>query len=152
MSNTEFRAVKENGVYPARRVILRCPFEKCNTRVIPLTDALRTSETTVHNAPPMLDVSEEASAQTSQEEKELFFKIDDAWDFDNIGVSRPAPDLKQPSIHNTDFSIERLLICSECDKGPLGFAGFLDGETDIKKLVYYLSCSSVLYDVEPVKS
>lgn len=81
-----------------------------------------------------------------------FFKIDDVWDFDNIGVSRPSGDIKQPIIEENNkvlnIKIERLLICSECDKGPIGFAGLEGEDTDVKNLKYFLSCSSVLYDIK----
>lgn len=80
------------------------------------------------------------------DDKALFFKIDDVWDFDNIAVSKPTADLAKPTVADSSFSILRLLICSECDRGPLGFAGHLNGDSDVGKLVYFLSCESVLYD------
>lgn len=147
MPTKEFYAVKQDGAYPKARIILKCPFNKCKARVIALSDAVRAAETTVQNPPPMLEVSKEASARTSQEQKERFFQVKDVWDFDNMGVSLPARVSKKPSIQNTELAIKRYLICSECNQGPLGFA-CLDIQTDLGELVYYLSCSSVLYDVE----
>ncbi|KAG7194195.1 uncharacterized protein KQ657_004905 [Scheffersomyces spartinae] len=129
--------------------VIRCPFSGCNTRIITRDDTLNESIQIVKNSPSMLQ------STSIQEEKDndnhtCFFKINDVWDFDNIGVSRPAADLNHPKFGGEDdasseFKIERLLICSECDRGPLGFAGFFNGENDVQKLSYYLSCSSVVY-------
>ena len=117
------------------QAIIRCPFDTCNARIIKLDSKLAGSQTTIANAPQMTADSEH------------FFAIADVWDFDNIGVSRPAPGLETKIVQPL-AKIERLLICSECDKGPLGFAGFIDGDdTDVKNLTYYLSCESVKYDV-----
>ncbi|KAG0680519.1 hypothetical protein C6P40_002342 [Pichia californica] len=63
----------------------------------------------------------------------LFYKAKDIWEFDNIGVSKPPKDLKNPEfiklksenggdIHN--FAIVRYLVCGECDKGVFGFGGY----------------------------
>ena len=83
-----------------------------------------------------------------------FYKVDDVWDFDNIGVSRAVENLSSPIELALDpgepvtLNIERLLICSECDKGPLGFAGISEKDAaDVKNLKYFLSCNSVVYDV-----
>lgn len=78
-----------------------------------------------------------------------YLQVQDVWDFDNIGVSRAVPELlKEEDVGNL-AKVERLLICSECDKGPIGFAGYIEGnETDHKKLQYYLSCESVVYDTQ----
>lgn len=77
-----------------------------------------------------------------------FFQIGDMWDFDNIGVLKAvALDVSSPV--GPLAKVERLLICSECDQGPIGFAGYLDADqTDVKKLVSFLSCESVLYDAK----
>ncbi|GEQ67456.1 hypothetical protein JCM33374_g1121 [Metschnikowia sp. JCM 33374] len=115
--------------------ILRCPFPECHARIIRLDAKLASTQVKLDNAPQMTADSE------------LFFTIADVWDFDNIGVSRPAPDLEKKTVAPL-ARIERLLICSECDKGPLGFAGFVsEDETDVKKLAYYLSCESVKFDI-----
>ncbi|OBA19493.1 Mss4-like protein [Metschnikowia bicuspidata var. bicuspidata NRRL YB-4993] len=116
------------------RAILRCPFTGCHTRIIPLTSQLAATKVKIENAPQMTVDSE------------YFYAVGDAWDFDNIGVSRPSPDLEGKNVAPL-AKVERLLICSECDKGPLGFAGFIaEGESDVKKLTYYLSCESVKFD------
>lgn len=126
-----------------KKVIVRCPFTKCNARIILVNKSLYDNFQTVKNSPEMVQPQE-----SSGEGKEDFLKINDVWDFDNIGVSRPSDDLKQPEIDSTTFKIERLLVCSECDRGPLGFAGHETEETDVNKLKYFLSCSSVVYNVE----
>lgn len=128
-------------------IIIRCPFGSCNTRIIMLSEKLLSSELIIKNSPDMVQISDNADSNPNQ-----FFKINDVWDFDNIGVSRPSGDIKQPIIEENNkvlnIKIERLLICSECDKGPIGFAGLEGGDTDVKNLKYFLSCSSVLYDIK----
>lgn len=117
---------------------VKCPFPSCSTKIIPYTEALRTSILKVPNAPSMVNV----------ESSDIdFFKVNDMWDFDNIGVSRPMNEAKDFKVDDKNFSIERLLICSECDKGPIGFAGHFEGNEDPtpNNLIYYLSCNSVLY-------
>uniref|UniRef100_A0A0L0P0M5 Mss4-like protein n=1 Tax=Candidozyma auris TaxID=498019 RepID=A0A0L0P0M5_CANAR len=119
--------------YP--RSIIRCPFDNCKTRIILLNETLAQRRREIANAPAM--------AQESRN----FFELDDVWDFDNIGVSKAAPQLQSSLKVGEIEKVERLLICSECDKGPLGFAGFRNPEdTDVKKLCYYLSCESVAYE------
>lgn len=114
--------------------ILRCPFEGCNARLIRLQPALKSSQIVVPGAPKMTQESTD------------FFQIADVWDFDNIGVSKPAE--LESALSVPLAKVERLLICGECDQGPLGFAGFVSAEeSDVKKLSYFLSCESVLYDV-----
>lgn len=128
-------------------IVIRCPFGSCNTRIIMLSEKLLSNELIIQNSPDMVQISDNTDSNTNQ-----FFKIDDVWDFDNIGVSRPSDDIKQPIIEENNkvlnIKIERLLICSECDKGPIGFAGLEGNDTDVKNLKYFLSCSSVLYDVK----
>ncbi|SGZ52219.1 CIC11C00000003973 [Sungouiella intermedia] len=117
--------------------IIRCPFEGCNARIIKLLPSLAATKLQIGNAPEM------ASKST------YYLQVQDVWDFDNIGVSRAVPELlKEEDVGNL-AKVERLLICSECDKGPIGFAGYIEGnETDHKKLQYYLSCESVVYDTQ----
>lgn len=116
--------------------IIRCPFEGCNTRIIPLNSKLASTLVTLANAPAM-------AARLDK-----FFRVDDVWDFDNVGVSKPAADLEVSEEVGPLAKLERLLVCSECDRGPLGFAGYTNPvEQDVKKLTYYLSCESVRYDV-----
>lgn len=124
-----------HGNYP--NAILRCPFDKCGTRLIKLSPSLVSTEVELKNAPAMSGDST------------YFFRIDDVWDFDNIGVSRVAAELEASKEVGQLAKVERLLVCSECDKGPLGFAGYQNAdETQVEKLCYYLSCESVLYDAE----
>lgn len=116
--------------------ILRCPFAECNTRIIPLTPELKQALVTISGAPDMITSSADAH-ETANE----FYVVNDVWDFDNIGVSRPTDEAPTPDI--ADFTIQRLLVCSECDRGPLGFAGYAGTDDDVKKLRYYLSSTSV---------
>ncbi|KAG7662970.1 uncharacterized protein J8A68_003520 [[Candida] subhashii] len=67
----------------------------------------------------------------------------------NIGVTRSTDVLDEPVVGHDEVHVklERLLICSECEKGPLGFAGIPIGlEADHRNLQFSLSCNSVLYD------
>lgn len=124
-----------------RLSIVRCPFSPCNARII-ASNGLRRVK--IADSPSLVSILKDQDHDT-------FFAVDDVWDFDNIGVLRPSDDIKQPKIgeNNTeDIKIERLLICSACDKGPLGFAGFEGDESDVKKLKYFLSCKSVLYQLQ----
>lgn len=117
--------------------IIRCPFAECKTRIIALKPILESTKVELKNAPLM------ANKSTN------FFRVDDVWDFDNIGVSRVAAELEASEEVGQLAKVERLLVCGECDKGPIGFAGYQNAEeTDVKKLCYYLSCESVLYDTE----
>ncbi|GMM33039.1 hypothetical protein DASC09_003640 [Saccharomycopsis crataegensis] len=173
-----------------KEILLRCPFSRCNCRIIPFKyhlssfddkNTVQISETpecaVVDNATlevinPQTSKDEESTKNKNKKKK--FFKIGDAWDFDNIGVSRPS-DIAQPIIHGAEGSsgpvedqgkinIQRYLVCADCDRGPLGFAGFVvdedekkygeeeeeDGDARIKnanKLVYFLSCDSVKYEL-----
>lgn len=118
--------------------VLRCPFTECNTRVIvdlPLVDGTLVKVT---NAPTMVSSKNDDTAPNQ------FYVVNDVWDFDNIGVSKLAEGFANPEID--DFNLQRLIVCSECDRGPLGFAGFIGSESDVKNLKYYLSAASVVYD------
>lgn len=115
--------------------ILRCPFDLCHARIIRLLPSLYSTKTTIEGAPKMTKDSLN------------FFQIGDMWDFDNIGVLKTI-DLASTSVGPL-AKVERLLICSECDQGPIGFAGYIEADqTDVKKLVSLLSCESVLYDTK----
>ena len=116
--------------------VLRCPFAECNTRVILLTPELKSSLATIEGAPEML-----ASSTDANEIAHEFYVINDVWEFYNIGVSKPTEETPTSTI--PDFTIQRLLVCSECDRGPLGFAGYTGSDDDVKKLRYYLSFTSV---------
>lgn len=130
------------------KIILRCPFSKCNARIIGFSDKLYQNLIVVENAPQMMGISKESEVHTGR-----FYTIDDVWDFDNMAVSRATDTLSEPTIkengEEVKFKIERILICSECDRGPLGFAGYKgDAPSDVKNLLYFLSGESVLYDVK----
>ncbi|KAK6453821.1 Mss4-like protein [Scheffersomyces xylosifermentans] len=141
-----------------KKVILRCPFKACNTRIIPLTKTLVNARIDVEKAPEMVKANSSASTEEAGSEVvSQFYRVNDVWDFDNVGVSRAVENLAQPIEIEHDQSeekqiklkIERLLICSECDKGPIGFAGLQESDSaDVKNLKYFLSCSSVIYDVK----
>lgn len=121
---------------------VKCPFPNCNTKIIPYNKSLKDSIQIICNSPEMVNV-EESEIQLE------FFKIKDMWDFDNIGVSRPLQEYKDFKVNDKRFDIERLLICSECDKGPIGFAGHYEDEEKLPNtLTFYLSCKSMKYDIQ----
>lgn len=79
--------------------------------------------------------------------KSLFYRVDDVWDFDNVGVSRPTANMALPIVGDETLNVERLLVCSECDRGPLGFAGVSETQSNThENLKYFISCDSVLYE------
>lgn len=125
-----------------------CPFPRCNTKIISFTQALYDSRLRVDNAPPMLAIDQK---ELQQEDAlsgtgNLFYRVNDVWDFDNIGVSRPSQDPTLPLVDNETLVVERLLICSECDRGPIGFAGVAESqENNHHNLKYFISCNSLLY-------
>ncbi|KAI5962477.1 uncharacterized protein KGF55_003553 [Candida pseudojiufengensis] len=151
------------------KITLICPFRNCSTKIIQYNPQKLKSEI-IENAPSCIEIENypEVKEPKLSTKTTKFFKIDDVWSFVNIGVSRPSEISKDPIIISTDDNdtttnkieelegdssgqikvhIERLLICSECDRGPLGFAGIEDGkENDHKNLKYFLSENSVLYD------
>ncbi|ODV95100.1 hypothetical protein PACTADRAFT_50921 [Pachysolen tannophilus NRRL Y-2460] len=144
--------------------VIRCPFKNCNSRII---DSKSTTSTIgIKGSPNLLRFSSPVmiSQEDNDEKLSNFYFVDDVWKFDNIGVSKPHDkhkDLRpiiftQGDDNGKKIYIERLLICSDCDKGPLGFAGFLidqeieDTSTinkDAGNLKYFLSCDSILYQV-----
>ncbi len=98
---------------------------------------------------------------------DLTLEVTDVFQFDNIGVSRSglSPNSKpiKFTISNNEgkesatiVTIDRLLVCADCDKGPIGFAGLLSDDVKenekeldrVKKslaLRYYLNLNSVIY-------
>lgn len=150
-----YKAFDLDQISLEKRVVLRCPFKQCNARIIPLLKALVSSKISIDKAPEMVAVGQIPSVDEPRTESTSdFYKVDDVWDFDNIGVSRAVENLSSPIELALDpgepvtLNIERLLICSECDKGPLGFAGISEKDAaDVKNLKYFLSCNSVVYDV-----
>ncbi|CAK9437242.1 uncharacterized protein LODBEIA_P16200 [Lodderomyces beijingensis] len=139
------------------QIVLRCPFPQCNARIIPYSSKLH--PIAVEQAPSCIEVQDLQYCTTATTAEQIprlapvttkFYQIDDVWDFDNIGVSRPSDAISSQTPimakNNEQVHVERLLICSECDRGPLGFAGLstLD-DNDHKNLKYFLSENSVVY-------
>ncbi|KAG5366776.1 hypothetical protein CJU89_1217 [Yarrowia sp. B02] len=96
-------------------------------------------------------LAEEAVSKT---EAEHFLPFYDPFDFDNISVTKPVFEAGQePTLVSSDgkttVSIERLLACAECDRGPYGVIGKVsnvgthDGLTHDKN-VYLLRPESVV--------
>lgn len=124
----------ENLLSENKPIILRCPFKECNTRIIPYSNKLITCKSTTH-------LCHKGSSDNSPELSDKlinFYQINDVWDFDNIGVSRPSSEISQDPIISHDnestIHIERLIVCSECDRGPLGFAGYPTEKRQIIKI------------------
>ncbi|EGV61356.1 Guanine nucleotide dissociation stimulator for Sec4p [Yamadazyma tenuis] len=119
---------------------VKCPFPNCDTKIISYTEPLRESVVQIPSAPEMVNLEKTPSSSK-------FFRISDMWDFDNIGVSRPLEQYTDFKIDSQTFDIERILICSECDKGPIGFAGHFNHDTEKSPntLTYFLSCNSMVY-------
>ncbi|CAD1808333.1 Mss4 family protein [Candida parapsilosis] len=147
----------------SKTLILRCPFANCHARIIVYSSSI--PSVTLKEAPHCITTDSNNSSPTLNTSTTAFYRINDVWDFDNIGVSKPSKVLPEPVVVGTignigdedkqqqqqqkeKIDVERLLICSECDRGPLGFAGIAAGEDkDHKNLRYFLSEDSVLYDV-----
>lgn len=124
--------------------IIRCPFSKCHTRLIkPQSNETHTLE--IPNF-QFLQAEHKEEDDDEQIKDPTFMKIADVWDFDNIGVSKEYPD----NLCSSDgrMKVERLIICSDCERGPLGFACFENESRDVKDLVYYLNLHSVLMEVK----
>ncbi|GMM29184.1 hypothetical protein DAMA08_019000 [Martiniozyma asiatica (nom. inval.)] len=72
--------------------------------------------------------SDEAVAMNSVEN--IFYKVKDVWDFDNVGVTKASSSpnesisLMDNNSTKTTYTVLRYLICGECDKGAIGFAGY----------------------------
>ncbi|KAK6202998.1 Mss4-like protein [Scheffersomyces amazonensis] len=142
------------------QTILRCPFKGCNTRLIKLSNGnpqVKLSSESSSSNVKMIILQEIDRDPVDAKFSSEFYQVNDVWDFDNVGVSRPSDELQRELIHINDdpsiqFKIERVLICSECDKGPIGLAGFEanDPNKDVKNLKYFLSCRSVLHEVKDI--
>ncbi|KAG5356712.1 hypothetical protein CKK34_6083 [Yarrowia sp. E02] len=98
--------------------------------------------------------SESTEPTEIQPESEFFLPFYDPFDFDNISVTKPVfEEGQEPSLVSSDgkttVSIERLLACAECDRGPFGVIGKVsnvgthDGLTHDKN-VYLLRPESVV--------
>lgn len=154
-----FDTTSENSY---KEFILRCPFEKCGCRIIAFkySDGVLDRNTVqVSETPECVHINKETLEISKDEDgngKKTFFKVPDAWNFDNIGVSRPT-EIKQPVIHGTNdlkVDIQRYLVCADCERGPIGFAGNVGnvGESEDERvqqasnLMYFLSAESVRFD------
>lgn len=100
---------------------LRCPHAQCNARII-----TRASQGTVSISTDIQFMTRKDVVATDQ-----FLMVNDVWDFDNVGVSRPTEDFTAQG-----YVVERLIVCSECDRGPLGFAFYEGEDKDVKLLKY----------------
>lgn len=128
-----------------------CPYPQCKSRLVvankhPVELLVRASAASEEalkvqkaalNFVNSKDVSEQASDEKAIEEKpeksetddsEFFLPFYDPFDFDNISVTKPVFEAGQePSLVSSDgkttVSIERLLACAECDRGPFGVIG-----------------------------
>jgi hypothetical protein len=118
--------------------ILRCPYSKCNARIIKPSEKCDIIEDNIEIEFIRPSSATDESETSVVEDDHKFLRIDDVWDFDNIGVSKNF---------DNKHDIERLIICSDCDRGPLGFAKFDLGNEDknVKDLRYYLSLGSCVY-------
>lgn len=115
--------------------IIRCPFSKCHARIIKPTSSQSSHDIKISQQFLKIDESSDSSNDG------VFLRIEDAWDFDNIGVSKEIPEKKE------EDEIERLIVCADCERGPLGFAKFDndDANRDVKNLKFYLHLNSCLY-------
>ncbi|KAH3676267.1 hypothetical protein WICMUC_002144 [Wickerhamomyces mucosus] len=126
----------------SKKLIIRCPFSKCHTRLIQ-THSPNIQELDIKSIKFLKTTNPDTNPTTIEEHDSnlnKYIKIDDVWDFDNIGVSKEFNQDQSDSV-----KLERLIICSDCERGPLGFATFEDNSTDVKDLKYYLHLDSVVY-------
>lgn len=127
------------------KIKTQCLFSRCSTDIIPVTGELFTTRIELSHTPEMLVPDE-----TNDNQPNIFYRVNDMWDFDNIAVSRDAGIDTTVVLPDTDtkLTIERLLICGECNKGPIGFAAKHEADSaDPKNLVYFLACNSISYIV-----
>lgn len=125
------------------QLILKCPFRDCAAKLITQTELQKTVKfVDPFKTIQLGDSTQERSTSIPTE----FLIIHDVWDFDNIGVSRimeGTGDLEYLDLRIASDQIlnkqERLLICGECDRGPLGAVCQVKGG----KPVYLLSLGSV---------
>ncbi|CCH41472.1 hypothetical protein BN7_1013 [Wickerhamomyces ciferrii] len=131
-----------------QKTIIRCPYTKCQARIIKPNDQKIHSLKTGYE---WLKVDQETNSN-EKEIDEKFLRIEDSWDFDNIGVSREIPskvtEIKEGETEELDqIKVERFIICADCERGPLGFGKFDDDEQDknVKNLKFYLHLNSCVY-------
>lgn len=127
--------------------------EKAETKAIEAGDSGKVENIDVATT----DEKTESTTEPKTEDAtptESFLPFYDPFDFDNISVTKPVFEAGQePSLVSSDgkttVSIERLLACAECDRGPFGVIGKVtnvgtqDGLTHDKN-VYLLRPESVV--------
>ncbi|ODV85781.1 hypothetical protein CANARDRAFT_22573 [[Candida] arabinofermentans NRRL YB-2248] len=170
------------------KYILRCPFKiqgKCQSRIIALESPTSISKyqailKSPHEEFKFLSIKEGESNEIgyfesddeSTHHSQLFYKFASMWDFDNIGVSRPVSTMDtlitlttnaddKDKEHQTPIHIQfsRFLTCADCDRGPLGFSGFVINDVDsweangrkvaVEKpedMVYFFCIDSCIYE------
>lgn len=144
-----------------QKIILRCPFDKCDCRIIGYKLKLDNLVAIKHEV-DCVELDDELKFVNGEKSQEFrdFVRLNDSWDFDNIGVSKPT-ELQNPVLKENgnlqDIDIQRYLVCADCERGPLGFAGYLGpveiGDTEderiekTKDLVFFLSTDSVKYEL-----
>lgn len=90
---------------------------------------------TIDSAPPVVVGVEDEPRVAAQTR---FLRFASMWDFDNIGVSRPEVEVAPPSVELETVTIHRYLVCADCDRGPLGFAGSAAANPDPAALTYWI--------------
>ncbi|QLG71307.1 hypothetical protein HG535_0B03460 [Zygotorulaspora mrakii] len=136
----------------------RCSFEDCNSAIIDVNvdDVILLPSSVLRDAKLMQLSKKPSETQQTNE----FLLVNDVWDFDNIGVSKEVPEgfTNEENMREVQFehggSFWRMdkclkyLICSDCDKGPIGFGCSLSNQAQRgaqNKVVYLLSLESVKY-------
>ncbi|OWB85527.1 hypothetical protein B5S33_g4195 [[Candida] boidinii] len=154
-SKIHFNKIKDER---DKTYIIRCPFKNCNSRIIQVSPELskklpRYNINNLENVLISILENDEHGNEESDDSRisigaksdggaasnlKKLIKLNDMWDFDNIGVSRPNSNLINESfiIKDVDYidsdnlkddigkSIEviRYLVCADCDRGPIGIA------------------------------
>lgn len=138
MTSENYARDFEEGV----EIFLKCPFQDCYTTVMPLTAELAGTKLEINDSPQMVSLPQGLEENTNH----FFYRVRDVWDFDNIGVSRPTGGPTKIIVEDKTILVDRLLVCSECDRGPLGFAGVEEPMHNThENLKYFISCSSLLH-------
>lgn len=127
-----------------------------NSKDVVASDSEKTDTKAIESEKSELktDAAEATHVATTNPDSEFFLPFYDPFDFDNISVTKPVFEAGQePSLISSDgkttVSIERLLACAECDRGPFGVIGKVsnvgthDGLTHDKN-VYLLRPESVV--------
>ncbi|KAK9477181.1 Mss4-like protein [Lipomyces japonicus] len=123
---------------------LYCPYPSCNSLILSPGNGILVRRP---RTPGTINekIKTEAEAESEVElEYELFWKLTDPFDFDNMGFSKP------------DGSGVKFLACADCDQGPLGYH-VPPGSARVPKpasngvlepVEYLLNASQVLYYVK----